>query len=316
MIAVYAAWNRDEAVRVASTSGGVFHPLCKLIVGRGGVVYGARFDSTMRVIHGRAETMDECNRFAGSKYVQSDMRGCMQSVREDLRAGKAVLFSGTPCQVAGLRSYLCLTRTSGDLLTVEVICHGVPSPRVWRDHIALVEVHIGARVRDYRFRDKANGWHHPRHCAVTDVGEVANRTVSAFTDVFDFNYALRSSCHDCPFATPERGADLTIGDYWGIERYHPELDDGRGVSIVLVNTATGRIALGATGGDLELVEITLDEFAAPNLHQPTPPSPRRRAFWQAYRRGGYENAVRRYTDYGFVRRNLRRLRRAVRAVAR
>jgi hypothetical protein len=309
---IYAARNRDETVRATGRAGGVFRPLCELVVGRGGVVYGVCFDSGMRVVHRRALTMVDCERFSGSKYVQSDVRGCLFSVREDLSAGRFVLFSGTPCQVAGLLCYLSLTATVGDLLTVEVICHGVPSPRVWRDHIALVEAHSGTRVRDYRFRDKANGWHNPRHCAVTDTGEVCDRTVGAFGDVFDYNYALRPSCHVCPFARLERGADLTIGDFWGVERYHPELDDDRGVSLLLVNTEMGRTAIEAIGGALECTEVSVDQCAAPNLLRPTPPSPRRAAFWKAYQRRGYESAIKRYTSYGFARRTLRKLRRAAR----
>jgi len=226
-----------------------------------------------------------------------------------------VLFSGTPCQVAGLQSYLSAVAVGGDLLTVEVICHGVPSPQLWLDHIALIESHQRLKVYDYAFRDKTKGWRHPRQIARTNKGDAGGLMVRAFSEVFDYNYALRPICHVCPFARPERGSDLTIGDYWEVGRYHPELDDDRGVSVVLANTAAGAAALDAIGTSVELVQIGRDECEAPNLHRPTPASPSRSAFWRAYESGGYERAIRRFTSYGLARRTARGLRKAVRRIA-
>jgi coenzyme F420-reducing hydrogenase beta subunit len=287
-----------------------------MVVNRGGVVYGARFDSEMTVVHARAESLNECDAFSGSKYVQSDMRGCMPAVAEDLRSGAPVLFSGTPCQVAGLRSLLSVTGVKGSLITVEIICHGVPSPGLWRDHLRILSEREGTPVLDYRFRDKSKGWHHPGAVAVTGAGEMVGHMVSAFSELFDFNYAQRPSCHVCPWARPERGADLTLGDYWGVERVHPELDDDMGVSLLLVHTDDGQAAVDAISESLELTFLCAGDFDAPNLVRPTPPSPDRAAFWNVYRAGGYRRAIRRFTSYGVSRRVLRGARRAARRLIR
>jgi len=307
----YAVRNRDADVRRRSTSGGVFRPLCESMIKSGGVVYGARFDSDMTVVHARAESLDECEAFSGSKYVQSDMRGCMATLAQDLKLGLPVLFSGTPCQVAGVRSFLSLTGVTGELTTVEILCHGVPSPGLWRDHLHLLQSRARTPVLSYRFRDKSQGWHHPRAIAVTREGEIVDHAVSAFSEVFDFNYAQRPSCHVCPWARPERGADLTIGDYWGVERLHPELDDDLGVSLLLVHTEVGEAVIDRLSEALELTPLGCGDFEAPNLVRPTPPSTHRDAFWSLYRSGGYRRAVRRFTSYGLVRRLARSTRRAL-----
>ena len=311
MIALYAAKNLDSAARAASSSGGVFRALCAEAVAAGGVVYGARYDSTMRVVHARAVSMEECNAFSGSKYVQSEMATCFAEVRADLEVGNRVLFSGTPCQVAGLRSFLSVARVGGELLTVEVVCHGVPSPMLWSDHVGFVEESTGRKVRDFLFRDKEQGWRGVHYRAVTDAGSVTSRQVAAFGDLFNTGNALRPSCHECPFANLDRIADLTIGDYWGIERHFPDFDDDRGVSLVLVNTAVGSTAFEAIRPQLECFELEIGQCLQPNLIRPTPPSPNRAAFWKAYQSAGYVTALKRYTSYGFLRRQARKARRAV-----
>lgn len=311
MIGVYAAKNRDLAVRATSSSGGVFRALCEYAVGRGGVVYGARYDSDMRVVHGRALTMGECEAFSGSKYVQSTQSSCFREVLEDLESGRFVLFSGTPCQIAGLKSYLALSRMVGKLLTVEVVCHGVLSPGVFRDHLDLIERRSGARVRGFLFRDKEGGWRGVHYRAMTGSGDLTNRLASSLGDLFNRGHALRPSCHECPFANLARGADLTIGDYWGIEKHFPDFEDDMGVSLVLVNSAEGQGAFDAIQQHLDFFELKIEQCLQPNLISPTPPSAHRARFWKTYERLGYERAIKRYTNYGFVRRHARRARRAI-----
>ena len=313
MTAAYlAVKHRGDAVRLRSSSGGVFPALCKYMIGQGGVVYGARFDEDMRVVHGRADSIEKCARFSGSKYVQSDMGTCYQSVRDDLRSGIAVLFSGTPCQVAGLRSFVAASRTQGKLLTVDLICHGVPSPVLWAEHIALMEID-GSRVVDYRFRDKSTGWRRSGQTAILDGGAaVRDLRVDAFREISYSSYALRPSCYECPYASMERVSDITIGDYWGVEKDFPEFDDNRGVSLVLLNSPAGANAFSTLSSDVECLELEQEQFKQQNLLRPTPLSRRREAFWRMYQRAGYESTIRRYTSYGLIRRAARKLRRSVR----
>jgi coenzyme F420-reducing hydrogenase beta subunit len=309
---IFAAKHLDETVRSKSTSGGVFVALCEYVLGLGGVVYGARFDQAMRVVHDRAVSMDECARFSGSKYVQSDMGSCYRLVREDMQAGRRVLFSGTPCQVAGLRSFLELSRTVGNLLTVDLVCHGVPSPMIWAAHVGFIQAAERSSLLDYRFRDKSAGWHRSRHVAVMDRGAISNHRVDAFREVFNFNYALRPSCHVCPFARLDRVADITLGDYWGVGQHFPDFDDNRGVSLVILHSEDGSAAFDAIRDHFSLIELSVEQCLQQPLQAPTPPSPQRAAFWRAYRQGGYEAAIRRFTSYGLIRRIARGLRRAIR----
>jgi len=312
MIGAYAAKNRDDAVRLSSSSGGLFPALCKWAISEGGVVYGACFDTMMQVVHDRAHAAEGCKRFSGAKYVQSDVGTSYSRVRADLRAGRLVLFSGTPCQVAGLRSYLAAVETAGRLVTIDLVCHGVTSPRVWRDHVELVRSRVRGDLVDYRFRDKSGGWHESRHRAYTSESTYSDYLVNAYRDIFNGNYALRPSCNVCPFANLDRVGDLTIGDYWGIESHFPEMDDDRGVSIALVNTEVGRDLLNVVGDQLTYWPVTITQCMQPNLRRPTPSSGRRDGFWRLYQKLGYGAVVRLYTDYGFLRRNLRRARRALR----
>ena len=310
-IRAYAAKNRAESVRAASSSGGVFLALCQSVVNSGGVVYGVRFGDDLMVIHARATSMTDCRRFSGSKYVQSLIGQTFRQVREDLVCGRSVLFSGTPCQVAGLQSYLESQQVSGDLLLVDLVCHGVPSPRVWADHVRLTEARLGEPLVDYRFRDKGRGWHEPRNVAIADRHESADGGVFAFQELFNSNLILRPSCCECPWASLDRPGDITLGDYWGVERHYPELDDNRGVSLVLTCTSLGEAAIGATRGHVEYVDIGISECLQGPLQRPTPASPQRSAFWRIYSRLGYERAIKRFTSYGLARRLVRSVRRSL-----
>lgn len=255
--------------------------------------------------------MADCLRFSGSKYVQSLVSQTFIQVRDDLLEGRSVLFSGTPCQIAGLQSYLELQEVSGDLLLVDLVCHGVPSPQVWADHVRLTEARLGEQVVNYRFRDKRLGWRQSRSVASTDSQECADIGVFAFQELFNSNLILRPSCSECPWASLDRPGDITLGDYWGVERHYPEIDDNGGVSLVLTCTSVGEVAVRATRDLVEYVDIDVSECLQGPLQHPTPPSPRRSVFWKTYSRLGYEKAIKRFTSYGVVRRLVRTFRRSI-----
>lgn len=311
MPAVYAVKNRDRNVRLSSTSGGVFRALAEHAIAAGAAVYGASFDESMRVVQRRATSMSECRSFSGSKYVQSATEGIFPQVRSDLLAGRPVLFSGTPCQVAGLQSFLEMNAVHGDLLTVDLVCHGVVSPELWAEHIAMLESRLGEPVRDFLFRDKACGWRRSGSAAVTDSGTVRGPWVHAFREVFDSNFALRPSCAECRFASCVRVGDITLGDYWGIENIHPEFDDDIGVSVVFANSPNGVKALAAIKHGLDVIPVRLVDTLQAPLMAPTPLSPRSEDFWTSYARFGYEKTLRRFTSAGRVRRIVRYVKRVL-----
>ena len=266
-----AAVNGDEAVRRSSSSGGVFTALALETIGRGGVVFGARFDERWEVVHGWTETADGLGAFRGSKYVQSRMGECYREAESFLKSGREVLFSGTPCQVAGLRRYL--RREYAGLRTVDFICHGVPSPGVWRDYLkeevarqcdgknTVSPAPISERdalLEGVSFRNKAWGWKKFSFSLSLSLpgGQGTKNSVflcellteNAYLRGFLSDLYLRPSCHACPTKCLRSGSDLTVGDYWGVCAVHPELDDDGGVSVVLVNTARGQEMIGGLNG--------------------------------------------------------------------
>ena len=263
----YAGVNGDEEVRRSSSSGGVFTALALETIGRGGVVFGAKFDERWEVVHGWTERAEGLGAFRGSKYVQSRTGESYKDVESFLRQGREVLFSGTPCQVAGLRRYL--RREYAGLLTVDFICHGVPSPGVWRSYLkeevarqcdgknTVSPVPISGRdalVEGVSFRNKARGWKKYSFSLSLSLPGGQGRknsvflcellTRNAYLRGFLADLYLRPSCHACPAKGLRSGSDVTVADYWGVGSVHPELDDDGGVSVVLVNTARGRELVG------------------------------------------------------------------------
>lgn len=240
---VYAAKHPNEEVRLASSSGGIFTLLAEKIIDEGGVVFGARFNEKWEVIHHYTETKDGLAPFRGSKYVQSVIGDSYVSVESFLKDGRKVMFTGTPCQVAGLKKYL--RKEYDNLLTVDFICHGVPSPMVWRKYLMEELAHRdNAIFTGINFRDKSTGWKEfsfvLNFSKASGDREQCTIKSSVFTDnaymqVFLSNLSLRPSCYNCPVKSGKSGSDITIGDFWGIEMMNSQFDDDRGVSLIFIN---------------------------------------------------------------------------------
>lgn len=301
--AAYACKNK-ESVRMKSSSGGIFTALSDEMLGKGGVVYGACFDGTMVLRHKRAATSAQRDAMRGSKYIQSDMAGVHRQVKEDVKANVPVLFVGTPCQVAGLKSFL--GRDYENLLTVDVICHGVPSPELWRQFVDYINEKYDANMAHYAFRNKQVSWRRYSPVVCFDDGRVIgeNKDTGAFVELFRYDVCMRPSCAVCPYASMDRQGDITIGDFWGIEKVQPQMDDGKGVSAVLVNTEKGVLAMKAAENDLELTACTPEQISAgqPNLHRPSQPSNKAAAFQQDWKSMPFEGLLKKYTRVGFKRR--------------
>ena len=244
----YAAATVEGQIE-RSASGGVFGALARATVARGGVVFGCAYEQGedgLLVRHRVARTGRELEGLYGSKYVQSSASACFGEVERELRAGREVLFSGTPCQVAGLRGYL--GRPYDGLLTVDIVCHGVPSQRMLREYLRGLSGR--ARVTDARFRPKRDGWSESLQLEIVRADgsrEWVPSGRSSYYDCFLRLETLRDSCYACPFAGSLRPGDLTIGDFWGVEEARPDLLDDAGgpfslrcgVSCLLVNTDAG-----------------------------------------------------------------------------
>lgn len=244
---------RNDACLEGSSSGGVFPSVAERIIEKGGVVYGAVLNDDMSVGHIDAEDMAGVERMRGSKYVQSDLYSVFDEVKDILSEGRNVLFSGTPCQVAGLRNYLG-NRTEG-LLTVDCACHGVPSPGLWEKYVKALETSEGGKIKYVKFRDKSNSWMHYDFVYDAGKGEVrTNYMKDPYMALFAQNMTLRPSCYSCPVRNGKSGSDLTLADLWSVADSAPELDDDRGVSLVLLNTEKGRGIMTETGLKTRLVD--------------------------------------------------------------
>lgn len=227
-----------------SASGGIFPYLAEKVTGLGGLVYGAAFEADMSVSHREAKDMNEVECFRGPKYVQSELYAVFDDVRENLAEGRSVLFSGTPCQVAGLKNYI--GRDDAGLWTVDFACHGVPPPALWKRYAGSLEKRYGAELSGVSFRDKERSWMHydvvyefrkdGEHCRTVRTKYMEDPYMALFVQ----NMTLRPSCYNCPVRCGRSGSDLTLGDLWNVRNCLPELDDDAGTGLVLVNTERGR----------------------------------------------------------------------------
>ena len=232
----YAAINKDDEVRAQSSSGGVFFPLAQWVINQGGVVFGARWNDKWEVVHDYAEDIEGVKAFMRSKYVQSVVGDTLKQAKAFLEAGRWVLYSGTPCQIGGLKAYL--GKEYDKLVTVDLICHGVPSLGVWRSY--LKDYFGKEKIVDINFRDKSEGWN-ANECTIsikTETKVVQSKLLeNDFFRGFRKDIYLRQSCYQCNFRQYHRTSDLTIADFWGVDKKCPSMYDNRGTSIVFIHTA-------------------------------------------------------------------------------
>lgn len=278
---VYAAKNKNEEICTKSSSGGVFSMLAEHIIRAGGVVFGARFNERWDVEHAYTETIEGIEQFRSSKYVQSRIGNAYCEAEKFLKEGRQVLFTGTPCQIAGLRKFL--RKDYVNLLCVDVICHGTPSPGVWRDYMRSIISPRGRKdsvlsalysplsegdalqIKGISFRDKRLGWKQFSFVLQFSQGDSRSEENSVSSSLITFtepvyknlwmrsmlhNFMLRPSCYDCPARKGSSGSDILLGDFWGINRCHPDFYSEKGVSLVLAYTDKGKSLIESLGIDL------------------------------------------------------------------
>lgn len=302
----YAAKHRNDAVRMNSTSGGMFTAVSDDVLGRGGTIYGAAFNENLGVCHQRAETQKERNRFRGSKYVQSDLGSTFRQVKDDLASGREVLFSGTPCQTAGLADFLDHSRIDmSGLYLCDLICHGTPSPQIWKDDLRRIRSKYHSEATDVDFRYKPSGWKQFYMKVQLKSGRkvLFRFSEEPFYCLFSSNIILRPSCYQCPFTNFQRPSDLTVGDFWGIENTMPDFEDEKGVSLLLVNSFKGRRLVESVKDRLILRQCSLQDCIQQNLKAPSPTSPKVKQFWDDYAKVGFQRAAERAAPTGFRRKS-------------
>lgn len=281
----YAAAGTDSELIKRSASGGIFASLAESILECGGVVYGCAFSNkngNLYPEHIRLTEKSELFKVQGSKYVQSEIGNSYKNVKSDLRSGKKVMFSGTPCQIAALNGFLGeMDRTN--LLTIDIICHGTPSSKLFRDYIGELYQSIKGNITDFKFRDKAGGWGLKGAVYYTDNRNRSKKRLipvqlSSYYFLFLKSETYRENCYSCQYAGKKRVSDITIGDYWGIENEHPEyskknggkFDFSEGVSCVLLNTENGQKWLETLNPHIIFCESTFEQIQNRNQQLKSP----------------------------------------------
>ncbi len=288
----YACVCSDEKIRQESSSGGIFTLLAEIILEKGGVVFGAAFDGDWSVAHTAVERREELGRLRGSKYVQSRIGGCYEQAKRFLEAGRPVYFSGTPCQIDGLKAYL--QKDYDGLYCQDMVCHGVPSPKIWQAYLGSLKG-LG-ELKGISFRKKEPGW---RDFSVSIAGseklwEQPHRE-NPYMKLFLGDISLRPSCYACQSKGFQRRSDLTLGDLWGAESLAGDMDDDKGISLVLVHTPKGRRLLAEAGGRMQCRQIELPEAAKGNpclLSSAACPAGRRKRLF-------FEASAEKFTKEGF-----------------
>jgi coenzyme F420-reducing hydrogenase beta subunit len=293
---VFTGWNKDPTIRELSSSGGVFSVLAEQILMEKGVVFGAEFDDDFRVRHKAVNDVAEINLLRGSKYVQSTIGDSLKKVSEYLNKGKLVLFSGTPCQIAGLNSYL--RKDYSNLYTCDLVCHGVPSPKVFQKYLNYLERYVGNKLVEFNFRSKLTGWKNYSICARFANGRelIYSRKKDSFINGFLKNIFLRPSCYNCGYNTIPRHGDITIGDFWGIGLKKPELDDDKGASLILINTEKGRQIFEKCSHKLFYFECQIEEAISGNpcLVKPVIQPSEREIFFKDLDHLSFDRVIKKY----------------------
>lgn len=294
-VKVFAGVAKDECIRKTSASGGIFAAIAKKALEDGFVVFGAALHSDFSVKHVEIKTVEELRKLQGSKYTQSDMGRTYSEVKDLLDQGNRVLFSGTPCQIDGLYGFL--GRDNENLLTIDIICHGVPSNKMFKDYIKT----LGADVSNFVFRDKSIGWGINGSAVINGKKKRIWQSSSSYLYYFTKGWIYRENCYQCKYTCSHRPADITLGDYWGIEKQHTEYlgndgwDEAKGISVIIANTAKGEATLNRMRCVLDLKESTFEKVAAGNgqLKHPSK-ADRRSELIELYLSAGWDGVEQRF----------------------
>ena len=300
----YWAINADEKVRAESSSGGVFSVLAENTIKSGGIVFGAAMSDNCRSVrHISVDSIDDLYKLRGSKYVQSDISDSYIFVKKYLDNGKTVLFSGTPCQIEGLLGFL--GKNYDNLICVDLICHGVPSPKVWGKYVKFVEKKTTSETESVSFRSKRYGWHkYSLLFSFKDKTEKINILPDdLFMKSFLSDICLRPSCYSCKFKKMSRKSDITLADFWGVERLIPEIDDDKGVSLVIVHSLKGENLFGTVGPCMKSGITDLDTAIGYNtsMIRSVKPHRKRKMFFEKLDVMDFPELVNKYANISLYR---------------
>lgn len=302
---VFAVKHKDEEVRAASRSGGIFTALSDEILARGGVVYGCVLTEDFNAVHIRADRVETRNKMRGSKYIQSKLGDTFHSVKKDLEDGQLVLFSGTACQVTGLKCFL--SKQYDNLVCVDIVCHGVPSKKVWHQYLAWQERRKRSKVQKVDFRNKKDfGW--TAHIETLWMENESIVSSEVFNNLFYGHTILRPSCYECPYKSIHREGDISIADYWHIEKAAPEFADNKGTSLVMVNSDVGKKLFDSIQDHIVWKATKIEDSMQQPLKAPFPRPKEREQFWKDFNKKSFGYIAKKYGGAGVANKIKRRLR--------
>lgn len=292
----YAAYNKDENIRLESSSGGIFTLLANYILENDGIIFGAAFNDDFQVSHIEINNKDELYKLRTSKYVQSSINDTYKKTKEYLNKGVIVLFTGTPCQIEGL--YKFLQKSYENLYTQDIICHGVPSPRVWREYLNYRSKKDSKKPLQINFRYKDNGWKQYSLFFKYNSGEYkTNHQDDLFMKAFLKDVCLRDSCYNCTFKDKHRKSDITLADFWGIDNIDESMDDNKGTSLVVLNSEKGKDLFNNISNKIIYKEVDFEQSIKynPSMYKSVKLPKERDEFFKNFEKLEFDKLVKKYT---------------------
>lgn len=305
---VFMAINKDKEELKNSSSGGMFYILAKYIISRQGIVFGVEYGDNLKVQHNYYDKIEECKKFQGSKYLRSDLRNSYEEVEKFLKQDKYVLFTGTPCQCNGLKTYL--NKDYEKLILCDIICHANPSQKVFDKYIMDIEKITNKKVIKVEFRSKENGWKNQTPIITYEDGTKEER--KEYFKAFVHELIGRPSCNSCKFASSERVTDFTIGDFWGIKNVLEKInDDDTGISLLTVNSEKGFEILENIKKDMEIQEVNKELAWKYNHYKNVPAHRNREKFFKKLQEESVIENIQDCFRDSFVRKVLKKIKRIV-----
>jgi coenzyme F420-reducing hydrogenase beta subunit len=312
----YACINNNEEIRLESSSGGIFSLIAEYVIDNKGIVFGACFNETFEVVHDYIEDKKQIKKFRGSKYVQSKIGDTFKQAKLFLQVGRVVLFSGTPCQIGGLRSYL--DKTYDNLICIDIICHGVPSPDVWDKYIKYREKQANSKTTKVSFKNKKNGWHKSYEYFGFKNNTIYTEPIDKdlYLKSFLNNICLRPSCYECEYKSIHRESDITIADFWGIEKVLPEMDDNKGTSAVFINNNKGEKIFNKIKPYITFAETRINTVVLYNSSaiKSANSNPKRKAFMKNKDKYDFDKLVKKYCTVSLYARSKSRIKYLVKCI--
>lgn len=292
----YACYNKNEKIRLESTSGGIFTIIAEYILDNNGCVFGAAFNDNFLVSHIKIERKEDLYKLRTSKYLQSNIGNTYKEAKELLESEKKVLFTGTPCQINGLRSYL--NKEYDNLYTQDIICHGVPSPKVWEKYLEYREKKDSGQIQKVNFRQKDNGWSSYEILIKYNENEYRkDHNDDIYMNAFLRDASLRDSCYSCSSKGYNRRADITLADFWGINNILPEMNDEKGTSLIMINTKKGNELFKHIADKMVYREVEFDEAIQynPSYYNSADKPAFRKEFFENLGKLYFEDLIEKYT---------------------